>query len=144
MKNYLGLIFLLFAFTATAQNNRSALLPMPNHIEQVQGKPFSLTGKNITIHPGQPELKFAATTLQSILKDRMQVDIPLSGSRQSPIRLIIDPQLEGKEHYQLKVDQKGMTISGASRFLWCNDCRSSSLGRCMRQQSERNDSYQYR
>ena len=42
MKNYLGLIFLLFAFTATAQNNRSALLPMPNHIEQVQGKPFSL------------------------------------------------------------------------------------------------------
>ena len=29
MKNYLGLIFLLFAFTATAQNNRSALLPMP-------------------------------------------------------------------------------------------------------------------
>ena len=114
MKNYLGLIFLLFAFTATAQNNRSALLPMPNHIEQVQGKPFSLTGKNITIHPGQPELKFAATTLQSILKDRMQVDIPLSGSRQSPIRLIIDPQLEGKEHYQLKVDQKGMTISGAS------------------------------
>ena len=34
MKNYLGLIFLLFAFTATAQNNRSALLPMPNHIEQ--------------------------------------------------------------------------------------------------------------
>lgn len=79
MKNYLGLIFLLFAVTATAQNNRSALLPMPNHIEQVQGKPFSLTGKNITIHPGQPELKFAATTLQSILKDRMQVDIPLSG-----------------------------------------------------------------
>ena len=135
MKNYLGLIFLLFAFTATAQNNRSALLPMPNHIEQVQGKPFSLTGKNITIHPGQPELKFAATTLQSILKDRMQVDIPLSGSRQSPIRLIIDPQLEGKEHYQSQC---------SSRFLWCNDCRSSSLGRCMRQQSERNDSYQYR
>lgn len=32
MKNYLGLIFLLFAVTATAQNNRSALLPMPNHI----------------------------------------------------------------------------------------------------------------
>ena len=46
MKNYLGLIFLLFAFTATAQNNRSALLPMPNHIEQVQWKPFSLTGNS--------------------------------------------------------------------------------------------------
>ena len=73
MKNYLGLIFLLFAVTATAQNNRSALLPMPNHIEQVQGKPFSLTGKNITIHPGQPELKFAATTLHA--------------SRHSPFRL---------------------------------------------------------
>lgn len=41
MKNYLGLIFLLFAFTAIAQNNRSALLPMPNHIEQLQSKPLA-------------------------------------------------------------------------------------------------------
>ena len=114
MKNYLGLIFLLFAFTAIAQNNRSALLPMPNHIEQLQSKPFSLTGKNISIHPEQPELKFAATTLQAILKDRMQINIPLSGSRQSAIRLTIDPQLNGKEHYKLKIDQKGITISGAS------------------------------
>lgn len=114
MKNYLGLIFLLFAFTAIAQNNRSALLPMPNHIEQLQSKPFSLTSKNISIHPEEPELKFAATTLQAILKDRMQINIPLSGSRQSAIRLTIDPQLNGKEHYKLKIDQKGITISGAS------------------------------
>ena len=71
----------------------------------------------------------------------MQVDIPLSGSRQSPIRLIIDPQLEGKEHYQLKVDQKGMTISGASAAAVFYGVMT---GRCMRQQSERNDSYQYR
>lgn len=114
MKNYFGLILLLFAFTATAQNNHSALLPMPNHIEQIQGKPFSLTGKHITINHEQPELKFAATTLQSIFKDYMQIEIPLFGSHQSPIQLIIDPQLKGKEHYQIKINQKGMTISGGS------------------------------
>ncbi|MEI3464673.1 MAG: glycoside hydrolase family 20 zincin-like fold domain-containing protein [Bacteroides fragilis] len=76
----------------------------------------------------------------------MQVDIPLSGSRQSPIRLIIDPQLEGKEHYQLKVDQKGMTISGASAAAVFYGVMTVDqvIGSFLFQRWERNDSYQYR
>lgn len=64
---------------------------------------------------GQPELQFTANTLQNILYDRMQVEIPLaSESGHADIRLLIDPAMDGKEHYRIEITSKGITISGAT------------------------------
>lgn len=114
MKTYFSLLFVLFTFTLTAQNNRSALLPLPNHMEQPQGKPFQINASKASIYSNSPELQFTATTLQNMLKERMQETIPLSNSDKSTIRLLVDPQLKGAEHYTIKADAKGMTIAGAT------------------------------
>lgn len=112
MKTYLSLLFAFFTLTVTAQNNCSALLPMPNHIEQTQGKPFSVS--KASIYTNSKELLFAATTLQQILNDRMRESITISTSDKSNIRLLIDSQLKGNEHYAINVDAQGITISGAT------------------------------
>lgn len=114
MKTFFSLFIVFFAFAAHAQNNCSALLPMPNRIEHIQGKPFMLTPEKSAIYINNEELQFAASTLQTILKERMQADVPLHSSAKSNIRLLIDPAIQGAEHYMINVDAKGMTISGST------------------------------
>ncbi|MEG2035632.1 MAG: beta-N-acetylhexosaminidase [Mucinivorans sp.] len=117
MKNYLSLIVCLLTLTATAQDNRSALIPMPNNINEVKGKPFNIDAKKTTIYISHKELLFAATTLQQSLKERMQVNIPISEltpGGTSTIRLQMEPEMTGKEHYSIWVDGKGVTIRGAN------------------------------
>lgn len=114
MKTFFSLFIVFFAFAAHAQNNCSALLPMPNRIEHIQGKLFTLVPEKSAIYINNEELRFAATTLQAILKERMQTDVPVSSSAKSSIRLLIDPAIEGPEHYMINVDAKSMTISGST------------------------------
>ena len=77
MKIYTCLCLLFLAGYLVAQNNTSALLPMPNQITSVKGKPFTVRSGKTAIYLSQPELQFTANTLQNILSDRMQVEIPL-------------------------------------------------------------------
>lgn len=114
MKRTFSLILTLITLTVMAQNNCSALLPMPNHITQTQGKSFALHTSKAAIYTNSEELQFAATALQGLLKERMQEEVPVSNSEKSNIRLLIDNQINGAEHYTIKVDAKGMTISGAT------------------------------
>lgn len=114
MKTFFSLFIFFVALAANAQNNCSALLPMPNHIEHISGKPFTLNPDKSAIYINNEELQFAAGALQSILKDRMQADVPVSPLGKSNIRLLIDPAIEGPEHYIIKVDAKGLTISGST------------------------------
>lgn len=115
MKIYTCLCLLFLAGYLVAQNNTSALLPMPNQITSVKGKPFTVRSGKTAIYMGQPELQFTANTLQNILYDRMQVEIPLaSESGHADIRLLIDPAMDGKEHYRIEITSKGITISGAT------------------------------
>ena len=77
---------------------------------------------------GQPELQFTANTLQNILYDRMQVEIPLaSESGHADIRLLIDPAMDGKEHYRIEITSKGITISGATAGAVYHDDGSASF-----------------
>ena len=88
---------------------------MPNQVTSVEGKPFTVRAGNTAIYLNQPELQFTAHTLQSVLSDRMQVKVPLSSeSAHANIRLLIDPAIDGTEHYRIEVTSKGMTISGAT------------------------------
>lgn len=115
MKCYFTFLFLLIVLTIKAQNNQSALLPMPNHIEQKNGKPLRLATSKISIAPHDAELQFAATSLQALLKEQMQLDVPLhASSRTAAIHLRIDPSMAGAEHYTIRVDEKGLDICGAT------------------------------
>ena len=115
MKIYTCLCLLFLAGYLVAQNNTSALLPMPNQITSVKGKPFTVHSGKTAIYLSQPELQFTANTLQNILSDRMQVEIPLaSESDRADIRLLIDPAMEGNEHYRIEITSKRITISGAT------------------------------
>lgn len=115
MKIHICFLLLLAVGSLSAQNNTSALLPMPNQVTSVEGKPFTVRAGNTAIYLNQPELQFTAHTLQSVLSDRMQVEVPLSSeSARADIRLLIDPAIDGTEHYRIEVTSKGMTISGAT------------------------------
>lgn len=114
MKTLLSLFICFFALAANAQSGCSALLPMPNRIEYPQGKPFTLAPGKSAIYINNEALQFAAGTLQNILKERMQADIPVSPAAKSNIRLLIDPAIQGPEHYIINIDAKGMTISGST------------------------------
>ena len=115
MKALNCLCLLILSEWLIAQNNISALLPMPNQVISVKGKGFTVRTGKTAIYVNQPELKFTAIALQNILRDRMLVDIPLSSqSGSADICLLVDPTINGKEHYRIEITSKGMTISGAT------------------------------
>ncbi len=115
MKKYLVLALLWLTVCLHAQNNISALMPMPNHVETASGAPFIISRQTV-INIRQPELKFAAETLRQILKERMGTVVPISQSSQGKgnISLGVDKTLKGNEHYILTVQEKGITIDGGT------------------------------
>ena len=108
---------LLFAGCLSAQNNLSALLPMPNQVKQIEGKKdFVISGKT-TIQTNLPEDAFCIAELKDILRERTGKTLALSssGSGSSVIRLMLDPSVKGDEHYQLSVSEGTVAIKGATQ-----------------------------
>lgn len=115
MRIYTCLCLFILTGWLAAQNNTSALLPMPNGITLVKGKPFIVRAGKTAIYMNQSQLEFAAHVLQNILRDRMQVEIPLvDESDRADIRLLIDSAIGEKEGYRVEVNAKGITVSGAT------------------------------
>ena len=107
----LGLFYICSLY---AQDNCTALIPMPNSLMQGEGKPFNVRAGGTAIYANHPDLDFAASTLQQILEEQMQTEIPLVESSSASIRLQINPEMEGDEHYRLEVKNNGLTIQGKS------------------------------
>ena len=106
---------LCFATLMSAQDNLSALMPMPNNI--VSGKGTYLTLSNRTnIVCADKTLSFAASELHRILHERMNLNVSVTGrsTGKGSIRLMLDSSLKGMEHYRLKVGSEGITIAGRS------------------------------
>ena len=87
---------------------------MPNHVQSMKGRAFSMTASSTSIYINTEILKFAARSLQANIKEQMQIELPLSASPKSKIRLLVDDSIVGNEHYKIQVDGKGITISGAT------------------------------
>lgn len=116
MKNlFLTLVLSLFCMTMTRQDNTSALIPMPNKIINGNGAVFTVNARHSAITFDNKELKFAAEKLQDIFKRRMSENLNISPTGNGTIRLIIDNSLEHKEQYSLEINNKGITIKGASK-----------------------------
>lgn len=115
MRNYF-IAFCLIFFTqwTTAQSNVDALLPMPNQVTTLQGKPFQVNAGKTAITINQPGLEFAALSLQQVFRERMSVEIPIMESTQACIRLDVDSSMKGDEHYSIQVNSKEVVIRGAT------------------------------
>ncbi|MBR3616411.1 MAG: beta-N-acetylhexosaminidase [Bacteroidaceae bacterium] len=108
-------IFALQGSLVTAQENTTALIPMPNSIETAgNGKCFQMNTKS-AIRSNLPEDAFVINELKRILQERTGITPLYDNSRsRNIIELTIDPTLNGSEHYTLKVDKRGITIKGAT------------------------------
>ncbi len=104
MKIYTCLCLLFLAGYLVAQNNTSALLPMPNQITPVKRETFYCPfRKNGHLFESAGVAVYSKDAVQTILQDRMQAKVPLaSESDRADIRLLVDPAMEGKEHYRIK------------------------------------------
>ena len=106
------------AFTVTAQelpDNQSALMPRPNHVECVKGKPYRIVEGRTDISYGTEDQRFVAETLAEIITCRTQVPIAVAGvGVKSDICLSVDTTLHGDEHYLIDISRKGITVKGAT------------------------------
>lgn len=76
---------LLFAGYLSAQDNLSALLPMPNQVKQIESKKdFIISGKT-TIQTNLPEDAFCIAELKDILRQRTGKTVSIKGATQGSI-----------------------------------------------------------
>lgn len=110
-------LLLLVNILVFGQNNTSALLPFPNHIEQSVEKKMFVVDQKTAIKTNLPEQAFCLTELQHILKERMgqTIETAPSNDGKSVIELWIDPTLKGKEHYTIDVSKNKLSIKGATQ-----------------------------
>ena len=111
------LIALLFCTQATAQNNTSALMPIPESITLChEGKTFQLK-ESTAIYCNIPGDTFLVNELsRCILKHTGLKPITCTKQRKkNRISLLIDSTLQGSEHYTLKVNKDGISISGSTK-----------------------------
>ena len=109
---------LLLAGCLSAQNNMSALLPMPNQVKQTDSKKDFVISDKTVIQTNLPEDAFCIAELKKIVRERTGKTPVLSsssGSSNSVIRLMLDPSVEGDEHYLLSVSERTVSIKGATQ-----------------------------
>lgn len=114
-KKLLYIITILFSLTTvTAQENVSALIPIPNNVSLPKGKNFQIEKsgiltKNIDIN------SFCVKELKRILKEHTGIEPPFINNKKSPvIEIAIDSTIKGKEHYTLDIGQKKLSIKASS------------------------------
>ena len=100
----------------SAQENLSALIPMPNHIEVSNKRSTTQLDKNTVICTSIPENDFLIQELGRIVKKHLNLT-PGIGSdyRKNAIKIDIDTTLQEKERYTLEVDKRGVTIKGCTK-----------------------------
>lgn len=108
-------VFLWGAQAIHAQDNLSALMPMPNSVEQIKGKPYRFVEGRTAISCTDSDQLFVAETLAGIIKHRtdLAVGIAADGTK-GDITLSLDPTLPGDEHYRINVSRKGITLTGST------------------------------
>lgn len=111
----LAILCVLFSPHLPAQDNLSALLPMPNKVSVTDpDKCFTVCGTSSSIHINSKKLAFAAATLQDVIYRNMQERVEMAGKGGGQIRLVLDQGLKEAERYTIDIDGHGMTIRGAS------------------------------
>ncbi len=107
MKIYISLYFVFFVSWLSAQDMTSALIPMPNQVNMLQGKPFCLVDGKTMIYINRPELSLQRIVCRVSFKRECRSLLSSTESIRADIRLLIDPSIKGNEHYLIHVDSRG-------------------------------------
>lgn len=116
----LSIASFILAVTASsgilAQDNISALIPLPNHIEQCdQGRTFEINDKTAIIS-NLADDDFILQELRNITSRHLSLTPPKADNRKKNIiEITLDPTLTGEEHYTLEVNKKGISINGSTK-----------------------------
>ena len=98
---------LVFSGYAFAQDNLSALIPMPNKVSTDSKAPLVLSGDKVTCYIQVDSLQFELETVSSLFQKRFGLKIEqTSTSSDTQVRLLIDKSLKKNDHYKLSVDDK--------------------------------------
>ena len=102
------LLLCVCALGAMAQDNLSALLPMPRKVVEKQGKAFDFA-KVGEIECRLGDTLFILQELKDIVAHRTQVQLPAKGKN----RIVIRENCEAlPQSYTLDIDAKNITIEG--------------------------------
>lgn len=111
---------LLCTLAAPAQENLSALIPIPNSIKTDNRRTFQINS-GTAIKSNLRQDAFVIKELERIVDRHTGIALKNDNSRKKNIiELTVDTTLHGQEHYMLTVDKKGIAIKGASEgaLLW--------------------------
>ena len=116
IKTLVLLLIMQIAATSTivAQNNISALLPMPQKVEQLKEKPFNLS-KAGSIDCQMSDSLFILEELKGIIAHRTNINIPAKGNNTIVIK---EDSSFLPESYSLKVGRKNITIKGSRSGIY--------------------------
>lgn len=116
MKTIIFFTLLQFAlfFTSIAQDNISALLPMPKKVEQVDGKAFSLHNVG-SIDCQLHDSLFILEELKGIIRHRTGIELPSKGKNKIVIKENVNT---AHESYIIDINKKIMTIEGSRSGIY--------------------------
>lgn len=112
----LSSICLAMIYTVSfAQDNTSALIPMPNHIEKCHNGATTQLNGNTVINSVFQEDDFLLQELKRIIGRHMQLSPAIDNRcRKNRIEIAVDSSFSERERYTLIVDKKGISIKGGS------------------------------
>ena len=115
VKLLLATLLTTFTTTSFAQNNTSALIPIPNHIEKGKNGATTQLNVNTIINTSLPSNSFIIQELKKIIEKQLHLPLTIGSKRnKNRIEIEIDSTLSHKEHYKLEIDKKGISIKGCS------------------------------
>ena len=105
----------ILCLASNAQDNTSALIPMPNKITKCgKGETFQINSKTTIVSPASLD-PFLKEELEQIICKRIGLELTEEKeAKRNTIELSIDSTLKGEEHYTLTVDKKGISIKGST------------------------------
>ena len=110
-KSLSGIIMLFICVVSTAQENISALLPIPCKAEQRSGKMFNIAKSAVTRNDCE-ESQYLLKELTNIVKERTGIEI--AGNRgKNRIEIVISEDKRAQE-YSIEIDAGHLRITGGS------------------------------
>lgn len=112
--NVVLFLLLMMSCYIYAQDNLSALIPMPNKVTSNPNVVLVLRNQ-VNCYIETDNLEFELNTLSSIFEKRFGINVKRTAeSSESVVQLLIDKSLKTKAHYQLSVNEKRVVIKGAT------------------------------
>lgn len=110
MRTFLLTIILFISLSLQAQDNLSALMPYPNHIEV--GKDFFVVSDNMGISCSSTNLEYQSERLKQAFKKYFNSNVASDESKNAKIKLQINKNIVGEEAYKLTITSDQINIEG--------------------------------